>query len=97
MGKVEMRLSEELANDPTVRQRCPEGAYVSIDLADGRRLHDFLPRPTGMPGNPISDEALEEKFCDCFRYGGILEDRARRVAKKLWRLETVDDLSSLID
>jgi len=97
MGKVKMRLSEELANDPTVPQRCPEGAYVSIDLVDGRRLHDFLPRPTGMPGNPITDEALEEKFLDCFRYGGIIEDRARRVAKKLWRLETVDDLSGLID
>ena len=97
MGKVEMHLSQELANDPTVPQRCPEGAYVSIDLVDGRRLHDFLPRPTGMPGNAITDEALEEKFLDCFRYGGIIEDRARRVAKKLWRLETVDDLSRLID
>ncbi len=97
MDKVEMHLSEELANDPTVAQRCPEGAYVVFDLADGRRLRDFLPRPTGMPGNPVSDEALEDKFRDCFRYGGISEERARRVAKRLWWLETIDDLSGLID
>ena len=55
MAKVEMRISEELANDPTVAERCPEGAYVTLDLADGRPLRDFLPRPGGMPGNPVSD------------------------------------------
>jgi 2-methylcitrate dehydratase PrpD len=97
MNKVEMRISEELANDPTVSQRCPEGAYVTLELADGRRLRDFLPQPRGMPENPISDEALEDKFRNCFRYGGISEKRARRVAKRLWRLETIDDLSSLLD
>ncbi len=97
MSKVEMRLSEELANDPTVAERCPEGAYVTLDLADGRRVRDFLPRPRGMPGNPVSDEALEDKFCGCFRYGGFSEERARRVAKRLWRLETMDDLSGLLD
>ncbi len=50
-----------------------------------------------MPGNPVSDEALEDKFRDCFRYGGISEERARRIAKRLWRLETIDDMSGLID
>jgi 2-methylcitrate dehydratase PrpD len=80
-----------------VAQCCPEGAYVTLELADGRRLRDFLPRPTGMPGNPISDQALEDKFRDCFRYGGFSQERARRVADRLWRLETLDDLSSLLD
>lgn len=97
MAKVQTRVSEELANDPTVPERCPEGAYVTLDLADGRRVRDFLPRPTGMPGNPISDDALEDKFRSCFRYGGISEERTRRVAKRLWRLETIDDLSGLLD
>lgn len=92
-----MRISEELANDPTAAERCPEGAYVTLALADGRRLRDFLPRPRGMPGNPVSDEALEDKFRDCFRYGGFSEERARRVAKRLWRLEAMDDLSGLLD
>jgi hypothetical protein len=50
-----------------------------------------------MPGNPISDQALEDKFRDCFRYGGFSQERARRVADRLWRLETLDDLSSLLD
>ena len=58
---------------------------------------DFLPRPRGMPGNPVSDEALEDKFRDCFRYGGVSGERARRVAQRLWRLETIDDLSALLD
>jgi 2-methylcitrate dehydratase PrpD len=66
MAKVEMCLSAELANDPTVPERCPEGAHITLDLADGQRLRDFLPRPRGMPGNPVSDEALEDKFRDCF-------------------------------
>lgn len=97
MGRVGMQLSRELANDPTVAERCPEGAYVTLALADGRELRDFLPRPTGMPGNPISDRALEDKFCNCFHYGGIPEQRSRRVAKRLWRLESLDDLSVLLD
>ena len=97
MSKVEMRLSDELANDPTVPERCPEGAYVTLDLADGRRLGNFLPRPRGMPGNPISDQALEDKFRDCFRFGGFSEERASRVANRIWRLDTIDDLSSLLD
>jgi hypothetical protein len=50
-----------------------------------------------MPGNPVSDQALEDKFLGCFRYGGFSEERARRVAKRLWRLETMDDLSGLLD
>lgn len=97
MDKVQMCISEELASDPTVAERCPEGAYVTLELADGRRLRDFLPRPTGMPGNPVSDQALEDKFRSCFRYGRFSEERARRVAKRLWRLETMDDLSGLLD
>jgi 2-methylcitrate dehydratase PrpD len=97
MARVEMRLSAELVNDPTVPERCPEGAYIVLDLADGRQLRDFLPRPRGMPGNPVSDEALEDKFRDCFRYGGVSEERARRVAQRLWRLETINDLSALLD
>jgi len=55
MARVEMRISEELANDPTVPERCPEGAWVSLELADGRR------------------------------------------AERLWRLETIDDLSGLLE
>jgi len=77
------------------------GAYRPPDDRErhrvGRRVRDFLPRPRGMPGNPVSDEALEDKFRGCFRYGGFSEERARRVAKRLWRLETMDDLSGLLD
>jgi 2-methylcitrate dehydratase PrpD len=97
MAKVDMRLSDELANDPSATERCPEGAHVTLELAGGHRVRDFLPRPTGMPGNPISDQALEDKFRHCFRHGGVSEERARRVAERLWRLETIDDLSGLLD
>jgi hypothetical protein len=50
-----------------------------------------------MPGNPVSDDALENKFCACFRHGGLPGEQALRVAERIWRLETIDDLSGLLD
>jgi len=76
------------------------GAYRPPDDRErhrvGRRVRDFLPRPGGMPGNLVSDEA-QEKFRGYFRYGGFSEERDGRVAKRLCRLETMDDLSGLLD
>jgi len=97
MQKVTMQVPDYLKNDTTVPSRCPEGAGISITTRSNQQFSDFLDRPTGMPGNPVSDETLEKKFCDCFRHGGIPGEQARRVAKKIWRLETIDDLSGLLD
>ncbi|MEE8307971.1 MAG: hypothetical protein V3R81_11950, partial [Gammaproteobacteria bacterium] len=97
MNKVTMRVPEYLEIDNTVHLRCPEGAGVTLTTQTQEQYGDFLDRPTGMPGNPVSDAALEDKFCDCFRHGGIPEERARRVAQRIWALETIDDLYGLLD
>ncbi len=97
MAKVTMQVPEKLAKDASVPLRCPEGAGITMTIKQGNRFDAFLERPTGMPGNPVSDQALTAKFYDCCRYGGILAPQAKRIAERIWRLESIENLSSLID
>jgi hypothetical protein len=48
----------------------------------------------GHPGNPLSDEALREKFDECARLV-LSADRADSVGQMLESLETCPDLRSL--
>ncbi len=97
MKKVVMRVPEYLENDEDVHQRCPEGAGITITTASKHQFSEFLERPTGMPGNPMSDEALESKFRNCMSHGQVSDEQASQVAKRLWRLETVKDLTGIMD
>ena len=97
MAKVTMQVSEKLANDASVSVRCPEGAGIVLTTSQGDYYDEFLERPTGMPGNPISDQALTAKFYDCCRYGGIMKPRSTRIAKRVWQLESDDNLLSLVN
>ena len=73
------------------------------DMTDFPKVADLRKAWTEVAGELVehvalvSDEVLENKFRGCFRYGGFSEERARRVADRLWRLETMDDLSGLLD
>jgi len=97
MQKVSMYVPDYLKNDATVPLRCPEGAGITITTRSQEQFDDFLDRPTGMPGNPVTDEVLEDKFRYCCRHGGVPAKRARRVAQRIWGLETIDDLNGLLD
>jgi hypothetical protein len=43
----------------------PEGAEVTVILANGQRLRRRLAIATGTPGRPMTDEQQAKKFADC--------------------------------
>jgi 2-methylcitrate dehydratase PrpD len=83
MAKVEMRRVDALMTDDA-----PEGARVTVITKRGAQHQGYLGRPAGMPGNPLPDARLYEKFARCAEHGGIDEGRARRLLRHLMALET---------
>ncbi len=95
MRKVTMQVPRYLEVDDTVQQRCPEGAGVTITTRSGEQFSDFLDRPTGMPGNPISTRALADKFGDCLKHGGKSPDLAVSMAAEILDIDTCPDMRLL--
>ena len=80
--EVDLRLSED--GEPV----------VSVQTVDGRQARLCVDPPLGAPGNPLSDEALEQKF---FSLAGRVMPRsqAEELAEQLWRLEELESVRSL--
>lgn len=79
-------------HDPTQRK---DSAAVRITLLDGTVLERDVAHNKGTPGNPMSDDELEEKFLDLA--GAVLgAGAARRLADLCWDLENVDDVTTLM-
>ncbi len=97
MQKVSMHVPEFLANDPTVLQRCPEGAGVTLITNQGVEFKDFLERPTGMPGNPISTQALVAKFRNCFNHSGKRDELAISIADNLLEIDKCPDIRAIFE
>ncbi|MCZ6797378.1 MAG: MmgE/PrpD family protein [Gammaproteobacteria bacterium] len=92
MEKVTMQVPDYLANDDTVHQRCPEGAGVTITTRSSEQFSDFLDRPTGMPGNPVSTPVLVEKFRDCLMHGGKSNGLAISIADEILEIDKCSDV-----
>jgi 2-methylcitrate dehydratase PrpD len=84
MAKVEMRQVDSLHT-----QEAPEGARVTVITTRGNEIQGYLGQPTGMPGNPLSDERLHEKFLRCAASGGISALRGQGLLKHLLAIEEV--------
>lgn len=82
MGKVEMRRVEALDS-----KEAPEGARVTLKTKDGAEYSDYLGESMGMPGNPMSDAALHEKFLRCSAAGGLPPTKATELLKHLVAIE----------
>jgi len=87
MQKVTMRVPEYLENDDTVHQRCPEGAGVTLTTRSKEQFGDFLDRPTGMPGNPVSTPVLAHKFRYCLVHGGKSEELVSSIGDELLEID----------
>ena len=83
MGKVEMRRVESLH-----REASPEGARVTLETADGSVVSGHLEEPLGMPGNPLSDALLHEKFLRCAAAGGLDGAAARALSDHVAGIES---------
>lgn len=97
MLKVTMRVPEYLESDDTVHERCPEGAGVTLTTSSKDQFGDFLDRPTGMPGNPVSTTALVNKFRDCLIHGGKSDELASSIADRLLAIDECADIRLLFD
>jgi len=95
MKKVTMQVPDYLANDDTVHQRCPEGAGVTITTRSNAQFSDFLDRPTGMPGNPLSTSALVNKFKCCLMHGGKSNSLAISIADEILEIDGCPDIRLL--
>ena len=82
MAKVEMRRVDALHTE-----EAPEGARVTVITIRGDEIRDYLGQPTGMPGNPLSDDRLHEKFLRCAASGGGDALRAQALLSHLLTLE----------
>ncbi|MGF6400907.1 2-methylcitrate dehydratase PrpD [Pseudomonas frederiksbergensis] len=67
---------------------------VSLQTVDGRHASLCVEVPLGAPGNPLSDEALEEKF---FSLAGRVmpQEQAKGLLEQLWRLEELESVRAL--
>lgn len=82
----ELQTRESLAHDFSI---------VQVDLKGGRRLEMRVGAPKGSPENPVSDQTLAAKFLDC-ALRVLPKHRAEAALALLQRLESVEDLGSLI-
>lgn len=82
MEKVEMRREDSLH-----REEAPEGARVIVMTTSGKEVEGYLAQPTGMPGNPLSDLHLQQKFLRCAAAGRIDDLRARELLEHLVAME----------
>ena len=91
MGKVVMVVDAEL-DGSKFQPQFPECARVTLTMNDGQRFTHFIGAATGMPGNPLSDEALKDKLMTCTAYAGWSDKMANDLFKKL---QNIDELSSM--
>ena len=77
-----------IRDDSLHDDQAPEGARVTIVTRDGQRFSDYLGQPTGMPGNPMSADALRGKFLRCCAAGGLAPDATERLYRHIGSIET---------
>ncbi|SPA02241.1 conserved hypothetical protein [Cupriavidus taiwanensis] len=83
----------ELQVDPEIDAAFPgkRAARVAVRLRDNRNLEYLQPNRKGDPEEPLSDEALNEKFFELA--GPVLGSfAAKELLQRLWTLETASSL-----
>ena len=94
MAKVEMVEADDL-NGADYQPQYPECARVTISMQGGDDFTGFVGAPTGMPENPLSDDALGEKFKSCVTFAGWPIDKAETVLARLRDIESEDSIGAL--
>ena len=84
MSKIEMRRLDSLQD-----AEVPECARVTLLTDDGGELTGYLGEPTGMPGNPLSDDQLHDKFLRCAAAGALTRGAATTLLDNLKTIETL--------
>ena len=100
------QFSDERVADPTIAavralvSATPDGsvhedeAHVAIALGDGRTVETHIEHATGSPENPMSDEALETKYC-ATATPVIGEERTEELLAAVWALDGAPDVGAV--
>jgi 2-methylcitrate dehydratase PrpD len=87
---VALRRKVILIPDDSIRK--DEGS-VAARLKDGSRRERHIPRASGTVENPLSDEALSEKFMDLAT--PLIGPRSRQVLDLVWSLDRLADTAQI--
>ena len=90
MSRTRMRVDPDIPGDGERHM----WTRVTLRLADGRTLSVGPREVPGHPTNPLTDEALRDKFDECARLA-LPEDRVESVRQMVETLETCPDLRIL--
>lgn len=84
-----------LVGDPELRTaRIKRGGIVEITTTDGAKLREHVELVRGRPGNPMSDEEIEQKCTDLM--GPVLgKERTQKLIDRVWNLEKVKNVRDL--
>ncbi len=69
-------------------------AKTRIETTDGRVFEHYMPEPYGAASNPLTNEALEEKFLG-LAAPVLGTTRARAALDALWHIETCPDVADI--
>ena len=99
--------SDACAVDPTLKKlresvvfkddpgAAVEGAAVTVQLCDGRKLVQRIDHAHGSVSRPLSDGDLEQKLKDLIDYGGS-KCKPRPLIDAIWALESANDAGEVM-
>jgi 2-methylcitrate dehydratase PrpD len=84
-----------LVGDPALRTaRIKRGGIVEITTTDGAELREHVELVRGRPGNPMSDEEIEQKCADLMT-PVLGAERTKRLIETIENLEKVNNCRDL--
>jgi 2-methylcitrate dehydratase PrpD len=70
---------------------------IEIELESGETVPGQADFAKGSPVNPMSDQELSDKFCECASWGGVPKARQKKALELIWRLDELADIGEIID
>ena len=89
-SKVHVHVDPECDSDYPRRR----AAKTRIETTDGRILEHYMPEPYGAASNPLTDDALEEKFLG-LAIPVLGEPRARAALAALWKIDEAPSVAPI--
>ena len=84
-------------DDPAIDPTAIEPARVTVTLNDGRKVEVKSDTVKGSPQEPMSEDELLNKFCDCLAFGvGAERADADKLADAIMSLESATDAGAAI-
>ena len=86
-----------VVDDPAIDPAALDPARVKVTLNDGKIIRVTSDTIKGGPAEPMSEEEVLEKFCDCLDYGvGAKRADADRLAEAIMHIDSAEDAGAAI-